>query len=243
MFGDVLHDGDDLTLLKRRVERVVTNKVRLSALRDQLKAEILSKENEIQDLGQEVEVLSKVLELYRVLTNQMVEKHVSLVEKVSTQGLQSVFYDRDLSLEAEVDFKRNNVSVELFFRKGDKDHALSYTGEPLESFGGGPASLVSFILRVLAVKKLGLYPLFVLDESMAAVADKYIPLTSQFIRKMTESLGLNLLLVTHKAAFVESAHAYYDCDSIQGSDELESCTFKRVLTDNAMVRSLSEKSK
>lgn len=228
MFSDILHDGDDRALnFKRRVEKVVTSKTRLSTLRDQLQVEVAAKESEVQNLSHEIEVLAKVLELYRILTNQLVEKHVSLVERVSTQGLQTVFHDRDLSLEAEVDFKRNQVSVELFFRKGEKDDALSYLGEPLETFGGGPASLVSFILRVLAVKKLGLFPLFVLDESMAAISDKYIGLTSQFVRKLTESLQLNLLMVTHKPAFTESANSYYECSTTLGSDGLEACVFRR----------------
>lgn len=229
MSGDLLHDGNDGTLkaLKQRVDSAIARKNRLSALRDQVSQNLTVRERELAELSEELEVLKMVTELYRALTNQLVEKHTSLVEKLATQGLRTVFHDRDLSLEATVDFKRNQVEVDLAFRKGKKEEALSYSGDPLESFGGGPASLVSFILRVLAVKKLGLYPLFILDESMAAVADKYIPQTSQFLRKLTESLGLNLLLVTHKTAFTESATSYYECHGAMASDGLEACSFKR----------------
>ena len=81
-----------------------------------------------------------------------------------------------------------------------------------------PSSVVSLILRVLAVKKLKLWPLLILDESLAAVSDDYIDLTGQFIRALTEKLGIDLILVTHKPAFLDHAHAAFRCTEEVESD-------------------------
>lgn len=215
MSGDTLHDLDGL---RDRLDAVLSTRTRCLTLRDQLNQELVSKEAEVLTLAGEIEILTKVVELFRVLMDQLVEKQVKIVEKVGTEGLQTVFPDLDLSLESEVDPKYNKISVDFFFRKGVKGHPASYKGRPLDAFGGGPSSVVSLILRVLAVKKLKLWPLLILDESLAAVSDDYIDLTGQFLRALTEKLGIDLVLVTHKPAFLDHAHAAFRCTEEVESD-------------------------
>jgi chromosome segregation ATPase len=214
MSGDPLYDLHGLT---DRLDAVLSTQTRHATLRDRLRKELVSKETEVETLTYEVEVLTKVVELFRMLLDQLVEKQVKTVEKIGTEGLQTVFPDLDLSLESEVDPKYNKISVDFFFRKGTAGHPASYRGRPLDAFGGGPSSVVSLILRVLTIKKLRLAPLLILDESLAAVSDEYIDLTGQFIRALAEKLEFDIVLVTHKPAFLEHAHASYRC-----SEEVES---------------------
>lgn len=218
MLGDPLRDVDGIA---KRYESAVERHTRLTVLRDQLQEELVAKEKEILTLGSEIETLSKVGELFRVLMDLLVEKQVKLVERIGTRGVQSVF-DPQLSLESSVEPKYNKISVEFFFRKGDKDHPASYRGKPLESFGGGPCSFVSLIFRVLAVKKLNLWPMLVLDESLGAVSDEYIEGTGKFIRELVEQLGFDILLVTHKPAFLEHATSSYRCTDEAEDDGVSS---------------------
>lgn len=215
MSGNTLHNLDGL---KDRLEAVLSTRTRHLTLRDQLSKELASKESEVSDLSAEIEILTKVGELFKVLMDQLVERQVKIVEKVGTEGLQTVFPDLDLSLESEVDPKYNKISVDFFFRKGMKGHPASYRGRPLDAFGGGPSSIVSLILRVLTVKKLKLWPLLILDESLAAVSEDYIDLTGQFIRALTEKLDFDIILVTHKPAFLDHAHAAFRCTEEVESD-------------------------
>jgi len=208
MHGDTLFDLDGLT---GRYNGLLATRTRLTTLRDQLADELVSKEQEVVHLSSEVEILTKVVELFRLLIDQLVERQVRIVEGISTEGLHSVFPDLNLSLEADVDPKYNKVSVEFFLRKGQKDHPASYRGPPLESFGGGPCSVVSLILRVLTIKKLKMWPLLVLDEALAAVSDDYVDLTGRFVRELTVKMGFDVLLVTHKPAFLEHAQTAYRC--------------------------------
>lgn len=211
MHGDLLLDRDGLKGLEDRLGSVLNQRASLTALRDQIVGDLEEKEREVVRLGEEAEVLTLVLELYKVLLDMFVEEQVRSVERLGSHGLQTVFFDTGLSLEADVEPKYNKISVEFFLRKGSKDDPLSHRGRPLDSFGGGPSSFVSLILRILAVQKLKLWPLLVLDESLAAVSDDYISATGMFIRALAEKMGFDVILVTHKPAFIEHAHVAYRC--------------------------------
>ncbi len=211
MHGDVLLDLDGLKDLERRVRGVQTTRTRLTTLRDQIATDLAEKEREVLFLASEAEILAKVGELFKALLDQLIEKQVRVVEKIATEGLRTVFYDNVLSLEADVDPKYNKISVEFFLRKGLKENPTSHRGKPLDSFGGGPSSFISLVLRILAVKKLKLWPVLILDESLGAVSDDYIDLTGQFIRAFAEKLGFDIILVTHKPSFTDHAHVAYRC--------------------------------
>lgn len=214
MPSDALHAVD--RGLNDRLKAVQAKKIKLVTLRDRLADELASKEQEVEHLGQEIVLLTSVAELFRFLVDQLVEKQVRIVDKVASDGLRTVFPDRDLSLESEVSPKYNKISVDFFFRKGDKDSPFSHRGKPLAAFGGGPSSFVSLLLRIMAIRKLKLWPVLVLDESLAAVSDEYIDPTGQFLRSTARQLGFDILLVTHKAAFLDHADTAYRC-----SEEIE----------------------
>jgi hypothetical protein len=211
MPSNSIHGSDGVTALEARVRKVLDSRTRLTTIRDQVAKNLSDKEAEVVSLTSEVDILTKVTELFRHLMDQLIEKQVKIVERVSTEGLQTVFPDLNLSLESEVEPKYNKISVDFFLRRGPKEHPASHRGHPLSSFGGGPSSVVSLILRVLAVKKLKLAPCLILDESLGAVSEEYIDSTGQFIRALAEKLGFDILLVTHKPGFLDHAKHSYRC--------------------------------
>jgi hypothetical protein len=204
--------------LDARVRALGQKATRFVTLRDQLAGNLASKEQEVVELGTQVEKLTKVLELFRVLMDLLVVKQVRSVESVVTEGLKTIFYDLDLSFEAEIGPKYNKIAVDFFIRHGSKDDLFSHRGKPLESFGGGPSSVASLALRILTVLRLKLWPMLVLDESLVAISDEYTDQTGQFLRALCSKLGVDLLLVTHKPAFLDHAHQSYRCTEEIGDD-------------------------
>lgn len=170
------------------------------------------KEAEVLSLTKRQEVLTKVLELYRVLMDQMVMSQVQTIETIVSEGLKTIFHDQDLSFKAEVGTSRGKISVDFFLVKGDPEHG-GFKGTPLDSFGGGPSSIASLILRILTLLRLKRNPLLLLDETLSAVSDDYIEATGQFLQKLTASSGINILLVTHKAAFLDHSNVAFQGDS------------------------------
>lgn len=202
----------DLNGIAKRVGLLKDRKAHLTTLRDKLQDDLSEKELEVKKLSRKIDLLAMVSELFRRLMDSLVDKQVKSVEKVATNGLQTIFPDLNLSLESEVGPKYNKISVEFFLRRGQGP--TSHRGRPLRAFGGGPASVISLIFRVLTIKKLGLYPFLLLDESLGAVSDEYIDLTSRFLKSLSAKTGIDILLVTHKPAFAEHSSTTYRCQEL-----------------------------
>lgn len=200
MPGNAVHA---LQGLRSRLASLQRSASRLEASRDHLEEDLLAKREEVERLVKEQGVLVKVIELYRVLMDKMVMGQVQALESVVTEGLQAIFHDQDLSFGIEISAKWNKVSADPYLMQGD------VRGHPLESFGGGPASIISLILRVLVLLRLKKYPALFLDESLGAVSDDYVDATGLFLQKLADSSGIPILLVTHKPAFLDHAKVGY----------------------------------
>lgn len=202
-----MHGDTVLAEYRLRVKAAVDKAARLTALRDRLQSERKARESEIAVLTTRLDVLGKVGELFRALQDRMVMQHVRSIEGVVTEGLRMIFPDQRLSFEAAVSQRYNKVAIDFYLQQqGDR---VAIRAHPLEAFGGGPSSIASLVLKVLAMRRLGKWPLLVLDETLAAVSDDYIDQTGAFLRELAAKTGMALLLVTHKPAFLDHANIGY----------------------------------
>lgn len=213
--------------LRQRVRSVAAKGVRLTTLRDRLQSERESKQREVADLSTEIDVLSKVGELYQVLMDALLVNQVRSVEDLVSESFQTIFDDQDLLFEADVSQKYGKVSIDFFIRSKKKDDPLSHRGKPLESFGGGPSSMASLVIRLLTIIRLKRYPILLLDETLLAISDEYVLATSQLLRELSSKMGLDVVLVTHKPAFAEHADQAYRCSCVE-EDGLEHLKVKRL---------------
>jgi len=208
MPGDSVRPGDGLNA-SRRVKTLGQTASRLEAVRDQLTESLTSVEAEVETLTSRLEVLAQVSELFRALMDKLVLGYVQTLESVVTEGLHTIFEDQDLGFEAEVTQKYNKIAIDFFINQERGADKVPIRGRPMESFGGGPTSIASFVLRVLALLRLKRYPVLLLDETFSAVSDEYVVQTGRFLRQFSESTGIDILLVTHKQAFTEHAAIAY----------------------------------
>jgi DNA repair ATPase RecN len=197
---------------RKRVQSLRDKVTKLHALRDQLSTDLEDKERELQTLSSRQELLLKVVELYRVLMDQMILSQVKVIESVVSEGLKTIFYDQDLRFKVELSSRANKVSADLYICQGDPEKG-GLKGDPLESFGGGPASIASLILRILTTLRLGRKKVLFLDESLVAVSGDYVETTGQFLKKLSETTDLPILMVTHNPAFLDHATVSYQGDS------------------------------
>lgn len=193
-----------------RVKALGQMAARLGAIRDQAVSDLESVTQEIETLTARLEVLAQVAELFRALMDKLVLSYVKSIESVVTEGLRTIFQDQDLTFEAEVTSKRNKINIDFFIAEpGGVNGNIPIRGKPLENFGGGPTSVASFVLRVLALLRLKRWPLLLMDESFDAVSEHYISQTGQFLKLLAERTGIHVLLVTHKTAYTEHANIAY----------------------------------
>src|SRR5215467_772080 len=184
----------DKVRTRHRLSAVRDTAVALQTIRRRLQQERDAKIKDIEALSKRLDALGKVSELFRALMDMLVMTHVRSIEGVVTEGLRSVFDDQVFAFEAEVQQRYNKLAVDFYFRQDHK--RVSVRAHPLEAFGGGPSSVASLILKVLAMKRLGKWPLLVLDETLAAVSDEYIDQMGAFLKGLAAKTGFSILLVT-----------------------------------------------
>ena len=119
------------------------------------------------------------------------------VESLVTQGIAAVFgpiYEFRMTTTSE----RGQAAVRftLASELGTVEHPV------MDAQGGGLASVIGFILRVVV---LVLDPtqgrrLLVLDETFGMVSAEYHARLAQFLRQLVDDLDLQLVLITHAPA-------------------------------------------
>jgi hypothetical protein len=181
---------------------------RATALRDAATKRLSETKAEIKRLENEGEVLDHVSELFRRLIDREVTTGVKAVEKLQSEGLQTVFSDQDISAEAEVDVVRGKISVDLTTVHKRPDGSV-IKGQSLDGFGGSVTTVQSVLLRIIVMIRRGLRPLLLLDEALPAFDADYIVNVGQFLKVLCDRLGIDILLVTHNQALVESVDNAY----------------------------------
>jgi hypothetical protein len=162
----------------------------------------------IKELEAEGELLGLVQGALRTLIDKEVTAGVQAVEKLLTEGLQTVFSDQDLSVESEVNVARGKVSVDLITVHKRPDGTI-IKGVSNDAFGGAVTTVQSVLLRIIVMRRRGLRPLLLLDESLPAFDSHYVHNMGAFLALVSERLGIDILLVTHNPAMVEAAKKAY----------------------------------
>jgi len=158
------------------------------------------------------------------LLQTMSAESVGKVERLVTYGLKTVFPDQDLTFRFDIQTKFRQPWLEphlVHHRPGHED-----VDEPIvDAFGGGPASVVAFILRVVVVSRMGLAPLILLDEpfSMVSMDGSYLSRVGALLKDLSRSLKLQILMVTQLPEFLAHAdRAYQAEESLHGGTVFKS---------------------
>lgn len=181
---------------------------RLVGARDGVLRQVTSTRKVIKELENEGDLLALVQGALRTLIDKEVTAGVQAVEKLLSEGLQTVFTDQDLSVESEVSVSRGKVSVDLLTVHTRPDGTV-IKGISNDAFGGAVATVQSVLLRIIVMRRRGLRQLLLLDESLPAFDSNYVYNMGAFLALVCDRLGIDLLLVTHNPAMVEAAKKAY----------------------------------
>lgn len=141
---------------------------------------------------------------------------------LTTVALREVFPDQKLSLVVKHSNSRGHPGVDFEL----KDEGHDFTGDPLESFGGGPGVLIGVLLQVICtVRQQGMSKVLILDEPLVAISGRYARLASQLLRKLCDppedgGLGFRMLVVTHSSAIASAAHRRYHAETAEDGQSI-----------------------
>lgn len=156
-------------------------------------------------------MLAETDAVLRALLQTKSEESFAEVERLLLRGLQTVFGPSWNAVHLTCTAKAGRLHAELTLKHGDVE------GPVLDTFGGGPAALVSFLLRVLVLRRTKLAPVILLDETFSQVSADFLPDLSKFLRLLVDRLGMTLLLVTHLPVLADSATKVYEAKLMPGN--------------------------
>jgi SepF-like predicted cell division protein (DUF552 family) len=193
--------------LARKLDALRKDAARVSGVRAASLHELAQVENRLTALEAEDVVLARVADVFRALIDREVVDNATLAQELLTEGLRAVFDDLHLSVRSQVDIQRGKVSVDLITTQVDAGTLTE--GSSVDAYGGSVATVQSVLLRIVVTHRRGLRPLILLDESLAAVAEHYVPRVGRFLRMLAERLGVDILAVSHSQTLVEEADLAY----------------------------------
>jgi len=188
---------------------------RTQGRRDAILARVNETQTTIFDLEAESEVLERVGDLFRVLIDKEVIDNARNAQDLLTEGLRAIFDDLDLSVRSEVEVKRGRVSVDLLTVQKEPDGTFT-EGSSIDAYGGSVSTVESVLLRIVVLFRRGLRPLLLLDESLGAVAEHYVPRVGRFLSLLADRMDLDILAVTHSPVLVEAANKAYRINKKEG---------------------------
>jgi len=190
--------------LQSSIEYLATQASKLEGVLDAQKRRVSSIEDELDQLKGEVTTLTyTAVALDQILKKASVES-LGEDERLISYGLKTIFDDQNLSFKLVLSMKRNQQWMEPVLMHNDIE------GSILDTFGGGPASICAFLLRVLVCRRMKLAPVLLLDEPFAFVSEGYIGNVGKLLRELSEKLHITMILVTHNRGFLEHSHSAYE---------------------------------
>ena len=170
-----------------RVDDLNTKITGLKARREAVSDQLVADQQQMAELETKKAHLVKSVAVLDVLTQKVAEKGIGRVETVVSQGLGLVFGSNVSCVLEKKDGARGatyKVKIKVVTDQGE------IIGDPMESFGGGPVNVTSFLLRVLMLHRFKLARFMVLDETFNNVSEEYLPAVSSLLKSLADEIIL-----------------------------------------------------
>jgi DNA repair ATPase RecN len=208
--------SQDLDALAQALEQLKAVYHRKRGEEAQLRAEEQSQQQRLQEVRDEGECLEQVRLLLQEAAKHAREQGRRQVEYLVTQALQFVF-SGDLEFKVEIEEKRDRPEAEFYVCSTyGSDYSIETT--PQDARGGGVVDVISLALR-LALLHAAHPPLggpLILDEPGKHVSEEYAPQLARFLKSFSQSLGRQVIMVSHNQHLADSADIAYLVEMQQG---------------------------
>lgn len=193
----------------------------IKAYRDILRLRSETLKTKSEALRYKADLNQKSSEIIKKWLEDLLRANVESMSELVTSALKSIVYDQNLTFRIQQEPKFNRLSMRFLLEEDGIE------ADPMTSFGGGAAVVSSLVLRLAVMARLNMANLLLLDESMSALALRYIPAAADFMRQLAEETGVNIFMVTHNEEFMAHAHIAYEGYTEKGPDGIKSFCLRR----------------
>jgi DNA repair exonuclease SbcCD ATPase subunit len=188
----------------------LTNKLNNARFTVQQSGEVIkSTTEELEGLTHQITILNKAQKVVQEMIASYSLEQIKRLETIVTRCLRTVFFDKELSFEVEIQDKRNVKNVFFYITEVVGENTYRF---PLDtsSVAGGILVVTSFIIQIYFITFFKLPQIVFLDEAFSQVSDQYIPFLNQLLYGLKDAYGLIVVLITHDPRFSELAERTYE---------------------------------
>lgn len=186
-------------ILKKQLRDARTSLAIKQSRSTELSAKKISVEGKIESL--KIEDLDKASYILQKLSERQRSTAKSRLEELGTQALQYSMGD-NYRMEIDLSDSRKRPQASLFVVDDSKELKTN----PLEDNGGGIVDIISIALRlvILQTYEPAIDGPIILDEPFKMVSKEYVPMLSDFLKKISNDFGRQIIMVTHNEFLAES---------------------------------------
>lgn len=203
---------------------------RLKERRDSVADGLAKDQRRLDELKTYLDLAPKVEDALKILSEQMFEEDVRLIEQHLTDALLEVL-DQPIKLRALTDYKRHAATVEFFIeRDGEREDIM-------RGQGGSVVNVLSVGLRMFALARLDPAkhrPFLVLDEPDGWLRPELVPKLVNIIARAGKNLGYQVILISHHEIDLFRQYAdkiYHFTPQPDGSVKVSAWSDKAVVED------------
>jgi DNA repair exonuclease SbcCD ATPase subunit len=192
--------SERLETFTEEVKKQKESLIKLKGVKEQLEKQIKDEEDSLVNL-QDEQKLNSQASLF--MLSEIVERRqnqLDVIQSIATSALQQIYGD-EYSLKFDTFEEQRKDGVNNF--RIEIKIVSPHNGENMETGllnerGGGLIEVVSFALRIAALKWLKYNGPILLDEAWKSMSNDYkIDQVVQFLKEVTDSTGRQVILVTH----------------------------------------------
>jgi hypothetical protein len=163
---------------------------------------------EVASLREQAELHRKLAALYTEIGEAAQESARERVEDLGTRALQMIF-GAHMGLFLQPGERGGQATLDVMIRSV---YGAKVVETPvMEATGGGVASVVGFVLRlVMLLLTPGARRFLVLDESFGMVSAEFEPAVAEFLAEVAAKASVQLVLITHSKVYGEHADQHVE---------------------------------
>lgn len=144
--------------------------------------------------------LAQVEQFFNVLADEKRALLETRVQRLVDHGIKFVFGPQ-YSFQVRSELAGKQIKTRFYVTESDLELNI------VDAAGGGIADVVSFLLRIvmLLLRRPVQRRVLILDEGFKWVSAGHMPQLTQLITELSTTLGLSLIMVTHRPELVDCA--------------------------------------
>jgi ABC-type iron transport system FetAB ATPase subunit len=170
-------------------------------------------EEQVINLTTKEDNLKKASIFLQSLSDTSRVQTIDKISQIVTDALQTV-KDKNLEFKMQLNVERNQPSLEMKIL--NKLNGQEYS--ILDSFGGGISDIISMTLRIalLVLWKPKLSKVLILDEVGKFISVKDQELLAEFIKQISNKLGIQFVWITHSEVLTKVASKVFEVTQENG---------------------------